>query len=227
MKTKKKRHADQITRAFCVVFKNMDPRVLLGQREDLTSAERTNLQRPVLITVPHAYSAFLKPGHPRDFAAQEAAWKLSQNLEDKGVRKIKTLVGDSDRTLEQDLNRGGWDDDGQVEAWIRSNPDGILLDVHSFPKKHSWKNPTVVLSPGDAEKTHAPLVILLPVRDPEFALSFQRALGSSKVQTYQGSGKNKIVNLGIERSVLLEFHEGKEDEWPIEGIADVVWRHVA
>jgi len=128
--------------------------------------------------------------------------------------------------LERDLNRGAWDPRGQVEHWVDENPEGILLDVHSFPAEHSWQNPTVVWKTGDPEEAQTPLVVLLPVKNQEFALSFQKDIGHEKVQTYQGSTKNKLVNLGVSRSVLLEFHESKEDEWPIDEIGTLVRRFV-
>lgn len=199
----------------------MSIRSWISQQKDLTIAERTNLQRSVLITVPHAFSGVLSPGHPRDFAAQTAAEELKDALEKQGVKKISMLIGNKDRTYEKDLNRGEWNSEEQLEKWIQKHPEGILLDVHSFPSRHIWRNSTVHWRQGDPERSRAPLVVLLPVKDRGFAYSFREY-----AQVYQGTSKNKIMNLGIERSVLLEFQEGRKEDWPIDSISDLIERAV-
>jgi hypothetical protein len=175
-------------------------------------------QRPVLLTVPHAFSYRDEPGHPRDFSAPAAADELEAALRSRGVENITRLDGNKDRSYEKDLNRFPVDPLGPVEKWIRRNPHGILLDVHSFPPDFNWQNPTVR---SGIRRAGTPLVILMPVENREFALKFDE-----DATQLQGSEVNKLINLGLQRSVLLEFSESPEVEWPIDEIVEVVMDEV-
>jgi hypothetical protein len=159
----------------------------------------------ILVTVPHAYSLSDDlESHPRDFAALEAAKRLL------GPHTL-LHVGTLDRHLEADLNRETTTEASRdyhefIEWWIRTHPDGILVDVHSFPKEDfNWKNPTTTLK----EDTYAtsPLVVLLPEENSEFARGLA---GGLTRDVYQGTDVLKIVNMGCKKSVLLEFREDEK-----------------
>jgi hypothetical protein len=175
-------------------------------------------QRPILITVPHAVSRRDARGsHPRDFSAPLAADLLQAALVARGLQHITRIDGDTDRA-EKDWNRGAWDPEGPIEAWVAAHgEEGILLDVHSFPGGHNWNNPTAVFPTTEVQDAgSAPLVVLLPVEHRDFG---RKDIGAT---VYQGSEVNKIINLGVERSILLEFHEALDAEWPLDKLADMV-----
>jgi hypothetical protein len=159
----------------------------------------------ILVTVPHAYSVSDDlESHPRDFAALEAAKRL---LGPHALLHVGTL----DRHLEADLNRETTTEASRkyhefIEWWIKTHPDGILVDVHSFPKEDfNWKNSTTTLE-RDTYAT-SPLVVLLPEKNSEFAREIARGLTSD---VYQGTDVVKIVNMGCKKSVLLEFREDEK-----------------
>jgi hypothetical protein len=159
----------------------------------------------ILVTVPHAYSVSDDiESHPRDFAALEAAKRLL------GPHTL-LHVGTLDRHLEADLNRETTTEASRdyhefIDWWIRTHPDGILVDVHSFPKEDfNWKNSTTTLK-RDTYAT-SPLVILLPEENSVFAQQLARGLTKD---VYQGTSVVKIVNMGCKKSVLLEFREDEK-----------------
>jgi hypothetical protein len=186
-----------------------------------SDAEKMSLQRPVLLTVPHAYALFPdEPGHPLDNAAETAAKEIVLKLRQRDVKKITLMIGKSDRWYQGDLNRFETSDNAP-EEWVKQNPDGILLDIHSFPKNHNWKNPiSRVTRKVEVEQT--PLVILMPIKNTEFAMDLQDVLGPQKSTLFQGSNINRIINIGLKRSILLEFAEDREEDWPIDEIVEFV-----
>jgi hypothetical protein len=91
-----------------------------------------------------------------------------------------------------------------VRWWAILHPNGLLIDVHSFPHGFNWQNNTTTELKGPTY-AKGPLVVLLPVKNSEFGQRLADELGVKSV--YQGTEVNAIINMGGKNSVLLEFEE--------------------
>lgn len=156
----------------------------------------TIFEANVLITVPHAYTA-VDINHSKDRSALYWARYLHRRIPGSFL-----LVGDVDRRV-ADLNRETQPESKKfhdtIASWIQDHPEGILIDVHSYPPGFNWKNETTTLT-KDTITTYE-LVCLVPWENQEFARSLEIK------HTYQGTKVNKIINMGCKKSVLLEFGE--------------------
>jgi hypothetical protein len=192
--------------------------LLLASKGDVDKAIEAFLESEVLITVPHAHSvAPLITGHDSDFVALEAAQVLESEISME-EKKCLLHVGHMGRHQQADLNRTEThvaakdrksakereDWHALVRWWAILHPEGLLIDVHSFPQGFDWQNNTTTELKGPTY-AEGPLVVLLPVENSEFGQRLADELGVKSV--YQGTEVNAIINMGGKNSVLLEFEE--------------------
>lgn len=185
--------------------------LLAENGDDVRHAVEAFRKSSVLLTVPHAYS-FEAVRHDADFAAPAAARILKKKL---GARAL-VHMGNLDRHRQADLNRAPdvgasasagarrreWQE--FVRWWVVTHPEGLLIDVHSFPTGFDWQNSTTTLTEERIAK--GPLVVLLPPKDNAFGAEFAEGLTED---VYQGTEVNAIISMGGKRAVLLEFEENE------------------
>jgi hypothetical protein len=183
--------------------------LLAENGDDVGRAVEAFHNSSVLLTVPHARS-FKRVRHDADFAAPAAARILKEKL---GARAL-VHMGNLDRHQQADLNRApdvgaSASADAQrrewqefVRWWVVTHPEGLLIDVHSFPTGFDWQNSTTTLTEETIAK--GPLVVLLPPKDNAFGAEFAEGLTED---VYQGTEVNAIITMGGKRAVLLEFEE--------------------
>lgn len=174
--------------------------LLHKHKGDVDKVASEFIRSTILITVPHAYARD-DVNHSRDRSALRNALKLHGQLPNSLLH-----VGDIDRR-DADLNRATTDLSKEyhefISLWIQWHPDGVLLDVHSYPPGFNWKNETTTLK-TDVITTDE-LVCLLPWKHKEFATEFAKSWDIGPA--FQGTLVNKIINMGCKKSILLEFNE--------------------
>lgn len=170
--------------------------LLIKHRGNVDDAVNDFISSNVLITVPHAYTK-VDINHSKDLTALENAQRIHQQKQGSLLH-----VGNVDRRV-ADLNREtkpqSRDYHYFIELWIKCHPEGELIDVHSYPPGFNWKNETTTLEQDTI--TTDELVCLLPVKNQEYAKSWEIP------NTYEGTYVNKIINMGCNKSILLEFNE--------------------